>query len=354
MIVTGPEREAAHYRCRRQKVCTLCVKQVKHNFFITKFIQVPKTCKSRETPHRHLSAHTAHPDKMMKCCFKAAVWLVVLIHSATSQTGGTICSRYPKICDGTWTCADSTLTSCSFHVPNLQMSGTIPTELGLLADIFRADDSESILSLYGNRLSGTIPTELNNFPATCNLVESQAPAHWVCGEFGCTPRIENPNTWACPIEVTGACALEGWNNRLSVDKPYGRVGERPGGVQCSYYLPPSPPGPPEQPSPPGAPSPPTEPPPAFPPSTTDMIVIGASSAAAILLVLAAVLLYRWRAFKNKPKPSFQVGQRPGGSTGGSTDTELARPRMPGKLPGEATNSGLSASPKAATVAPHTC
>mmetsp|Transcript_12532 Transcript_12532/g.28591 ORF Transcript_12532/g.28591 Transcript_12532/m.28591 type:complete len:90 (-) Transcript_12532:10-279(-) len=71
--------------------------------------------------------------------------LATLVHG-----DGTICSQglsYSGLCDGTYSGADLDLNGHS-------ISGTIPTEIGLLTKLSWR------LSLHENSLSGTIPTQI--------------------------------------------------------------------------------------------------------------------------------------------------------------------------------------------------
>lgn len=90
----------------------------------------------------------------------------------------TLCSRYPKICQGTWSClcqdglpgpcGDSTSdVSCSIFAYYENLSGTIPTQIGLYKDMLAG----GYLNLAGNLLSGTIPTELSGWRGNCQLWE---------------------------------------------------------------------------------------------------------------------------------------------------------------------------------------
>ena len=68
---------------------------------------------------------------------------------------------------------------------NLGLSGTLPTQIGLLTSL-------TILELQGNLLSGTIPTQLIQLTklTTCSLTNTQVPS---------LSSSSNSNSFKCPL-----------------------------------------------------------------------------------------------------------------------------------------------------------
>ena len=240
--------------------------------------------------------------------------VALTLFSANGQLGSsdlTICGQAPKICQGTWTCADATpaRTSpsggrdeypCALDLRWMSLTGTIPTELGLYKNLGMN------LLLSTNTLSGTVPTELSNWRAdNCWLQESQT-GPWLQGH------VDSTNRWACPIEATGMCVGRGRNAQTPPA----------GDFVCSYYQPPSPPAPPGPPPDPSPPPPASPPPP--PASSTVLIVAIAGGAAGVVAVaLLGHLLYR---NLTKKTPKFRADAK---------STELPKSggaKMPGELP----------------------
>ena len=88
-----------------------------------------------------------------------------------------------------------------------QLSGTLPTELGLFT---RAQQ----MQLYDNSLSGTIPSELNKLVedpmAVCHLTYAQCVADGTCAAGPDT------NVFSCPYPDLASKSTSGWKEKGSV------------------------------------------------------------------------------------------------------------------------------------------
>ena len=109
---------------------------------------------------------------------------LLILYAAHTAAANSLCSRVPAICDGTWSGTslsiagqglDGTLPTELFQYTNVtsinlgsptgdinQVSGTLPTHIGLLTDL-------TSLILYRNRFSGTLPTEIGLLTRLANL-----------------------------------------------------------------------------------------------------------------------------------------------------------------------------------------
>ena len=69
----------------------------------------------------------------------------------------TVCTLMPSVCDGT----DA---NTAILLNNMRLTGTLPTELGLLADHL------TVVAITGNALSGTIPTQWDALTKVTDIV----------------------------------------------------------------------------------------------------------------------------------------------------------------------------------------
>ena len=78
-------------------------------------------------------------------------WAWLLLALPTARGSGTICSRSASYCAGSYS---GSWSGSSINLFNQGLTGTLPTELGLLSKITRH------IRVSSNSISGTLPTQL--------------------------------------------------------------------------------------------------------------------------------------------------------------------------------------------------
>ena len=184
-----------------------------------------------------------------------------------------------SLCDGSWV-GDS--TSCPYYDPDCQtrlhlggsgswsggtwaggLTGTIPTEIGLLTQLTMLHLAANSTESNGAKLSGVVPSQLGmltnldalylSYNALSGVLPTElsqlGPFDTGSVEYGSCDIGGRTNHFVCPLPALDATCLAG-----SIADP----------LSCTYK--PPPPSPPSPPSPPPSPPPPSLPPPPSPPA----------------------------------------------------------------------------------------